>query len=289
MSKKNKSKRDFEKELEELRKKFNEVQFKGTLLDALLKHIPDKIYFKDKESRFLEVSKAKLDEVGLSRDKLVGKSDFDFFPEEDAKQMFEDEKRIMKKGEPVIDKEEEIELPDGKTIWVSATKVPFYDKKGNIAGTLGISRDITKRKLLELERVEKLKAQKAELIELSTPVIDVWEGVLTVPILGSLDSERASRISETLLTQIVEERAEFAIIDISGISAVDSAVADRLIRTAKAVRLVGAEAILTGVGVEIAQTIADLGIEMGSLKTMATLKDGLQYVISRRKENSSEK
>ncbi len=287
MGKKDKSKKDLEKELEKLRKKFDEVQFKGTLLDALLKHIPDKIYFKDKKSRFLEVSKAKLDELDLSRNELVGKSDFDFFPEEDAKQMFEDEKRIMEKGELVIDKEEEIELPEGKTIWVSATKVPFYDKKGKIAGTLGISRDITKRKLLELERVEKLKAQKEELIELSTPVIDVWQGVLTVPVLGSLDSERASRISEALLKQIVIEKAEFAIIDISGISAVDSAVADRIIRTAKAVRLVGAEAILTGVGEEVAQTIADLGIDMEGLKTMATLKGGLEYVINLRKEDSS--
>ncbi|MEJ2306772.1 MAG: STAS domain-containing protein, partial [candidate division WOR-3 bacterium] len=138
------------------------------------------------------------------------------------------------------------------------------------------------KKLWEMEREKKIEAQREELIELSTPVIDVWDGVLTVPILGSLDSERASRVSEALLTEIVEKRAAVAIIDISGISAVDSAVADRLIRTAKAVRLVGAEAILTGVGVEIAQTIADLGIDMEGLKTMSTLKDGLRYVISRK-------
>jgi len=102
--------------------------------------------------------------------------------------------------------------------------------------------------------------------------------------LGVLDSERASRIAEALLAQIVEKRAVTAIMDISGISAVDSAVADLLIRTAKAVRLVGAEAILTGVGVEVAQTIADLGIDMEGLKTMATLRDGLKYAINRKKK-----
>ncbi len=289
MSEKNKNKKDLEKELQALRKKFEEAQFKGTLLDALLRHIPDRIYFKDKESRFLDVSASKAEGTGLSREEFRGKTDFDFFPEKEAKVMREDEMKIMKSGTPVVDKVQKIELPDGKAKWLSATKVPFYDSKGKVIGTLGISRDVTRLKTLELEKEKKIKAQKEELVILSTPVIDIWEGVLTVPVLGVLDSERASRISEALLTQIVEQRATAAIIDISGISAVDSAVADLLIRTAKAVRLVGAEAVLTGVGVEIAQTIADLGIDMEGLKTLATLKDGLKYVINRRKENFSDK
>jgi rsbT co-antagonist protein RsbR len=176
-----------------------------------------------------------------------------------------------------LNKVEKETHPDGRVTWVSTTKIPRYDEKGKIIGILGVSRDITKEK----EREKRIEAQREELVVLSTPVIDVWEGVLTVPILGVLDSERASRLSEALLTQIVEKRAAAAIIDISGISAVDSAVADMLIRTAKAVSLVGAEAILTGVGVEIAQTIADLGIDMKYLKTVGTLRDGLKYVIGK--------
>jgi rsbT co-antagonist protein RsbR len=285
LSEKNKTKKDLEKELKILRKKFEEVRFKGTLLDALLEHIPDRIYFKDRESRFLDVSASKAKGTGLSRKEFLGKGDSDFFSEEEAKVMREDEMRIMESGKPVVDKVHKLELPDGKEKWLSATKVPFYDKKGNVMGTLGISRDVTRLKTLELEKEKKIEAQREELVVLSTPVIDIWEGVLTVPVLGVLDSERASRISEALLTEIVEKRANAAIIDISGISAVDSAVADLLIRTAKAVKLVGAEPVLTGVGVEIAQTIADLGIDMAGLKTMATLKDGLKYVINHRKEN----
>ncbi|MBN1694418.1 PAS domain S-box protein [candidate division WOR-3 bacterium] len=259
-----------------------ELIFERGLLNSLLNTIPDHIYFKDEKSRFIKVSKSLADWFNVkSVDGLMGKTDFDFFTEEHARPAFEDEQKIMKTGNAIEGKVEKETHPDGRVTWVSTTKVPRYDKKGNVIGITGISRDITEKKLWEEEREKKLEAQREELIELSTPVIDVWEGVLTVPILGSLDSERASRISESLLTQIVEERADVAIIDISGISAVDSAVADRLIRTAKAVRLVGAMAILTGVGVEIAQTIADLGIDMGGLKTMATLKDGLRYVISR--------
>jgi len=276
--------KDLEKDIEECRKKLEEITIKVNLFDALLEHVPDRIYFKDKESRFLAVSRSKTEGTGLSREDFVGKNDFDFYSEEKAKVMRGDEQKIMASGKPVIDKVQKIESPDGKEKWFSATKVPFYDDGGNVMGTLGISRDITRLKILELEKGEKIEAQREELVVLSAPVIDIWEGIITVPVLGVLDSERASRISEALLTQIVEKRATAAIIDISGISSVDSAVADLLIRTAKAVKLVGAEAILTGVGVEIAQTVADLGIDMEGLKTMSTLRDGLKYVINRRKK-----
>jgi len=275
--------KDLKKDIEECRKKLEEITIKVNLFDALLEYFPDRIYFKDKESRFLDVSKSKAEGTGFSRKEFKGNTDFDFFSEEEAKKMRKDEERIMETGKPVIDKVQKIESPDGKEKWFSATKVPFYDDGGNVMGTLGISRDITRLKILELEKGEKIEAQREELVVLSAPVIDIWEGILTVPIMGVLDSERASRISEALLTQIVEKNAVSAIIDISGISSVDSAVADLLIRTAKAVKLVGAEAILTGVGVEIAQTIADLGIDMEGLKTMSTLRDGLKYVIDSRK------
>jgi rsbT co-antagonist protein RsbR len=284
LRKKEKDRKDIEKELKACRKEVEKFKFKGTLLDALLEHIPDRIYFKDKKSRFLDVSKSKAEGTGLSRKGFKGKTDFDFYSKEEADVMRKDEQKIMETGKTVIDRVHKLEMPDGEDKWLSATKVPFYDKKGNVMGTLGITRDITRLKTLELEKVKKIESQKEELEVLSTPVIDIWEGILTVPVLGVLDSERASKIAETLLTRIVEERASTAIIDISGISAVDSAVADLLIRTAKAVRLVGAEAILTGVGVEVAQTVADLGIEMEGLKTMATLRDGLKYAINEKKK-----
>jgi rsbT co-antagonist protein RsbR len=280
MPKKKSSKENLEKKIKALEKENKELKLDRNLLNSLLKHMPENVYFKDIKSRFIRVSKAFTNYLGFDSDKeMLGKTDFDIFDEEHARPAFEDEKKIMETGEPLQKEEKEV-YPDGSEKWVETTKVPRYDEKGNIVGTFGISRDITEKKLWEEQREEKLEAQREELIELSTPVIDVWDGVLTVPILGSLDSERASRVSEALLTEIVEKRAGVAIIDISGISAVDSAVADRLIRTAKAVRLVGAEAILTGVGVEIAQTIADLGIDMEGLKTMSTLKDGLRYIIS---------
>lgn len=277
MSKSEKTKKDlgvYPEEIEEIRTKLN-------LFDALLEHVPEQVYFKDEESRFVMASKSVVEQFGVSHiGELIGKTDFDYFTDEHAKPAFEDEQGIIKTGKPILGKVEKETHPDGRVTWVSTTKIPRYDKKGNIIGILGISRDITERK----EKEEKIKAQREELAELSTPVIDVWDGVLAVPVLGSLDSERASRISEALLTEIVEKNAKAAIVDISGISTVDSAVADMLIRTAKAVKLVGAEAILTGVSVEIAQTIADLGIDLEELKTVSTLKEGLKYILKKEKK-----
>jgi rsbT co-antagonist protein RsbR len=286
---KNRTKKKSPKKAKEPRKgksrKFGKKSIpEGYLFEVLLENVPYNIYFKDKKSSFVAVSKSQADWSDVeSVDDLLGKTDFDFYKADEAKIPYEEEKRIMETGEPMINKEEKYTTPDGGEGWVTTTKFPLYDEKGEAIGTFGISSDITRRKLLELEKEKKMEAQREEIIELSTPVIDVWKGVLTVPIMGVIDSERASRISEALLTQIVEKNANSAIIDISGITAVDSAVADLLIRTAKAVKLVGAEAILTGVGVEIAQTIADLGIDMKGLKTMSTLGDGLRYVINSRR------
>jgi len=283
---KNRTKKDSQKKAKKPHKiearKFGEKSIpEGRLFEVLLENVPYNIYFKDKESRFVAVSKSQVDWSNVeSVDNLLGKTDFDFYEEDEAKILYEEERRIMETGEPMVNKEEKYTTPDGGEGWVTTTKFPLYDEKGEVIGIFGISNDITGRRLLELEKERKIEAQREELIELSTPVIDVWEGILTVPIMGVLDSERASRISEALLTKIVEKNANAAIIDISGISSVDSAVADLLIRTAKAVKLVGAEAILTGVGVEIAQTIADLGIDMKRLKTMPTLREGLKYVIN---------
>ncbi len=124
---------------------------KETLLKELMKRIPDSIYFKNRECQFILVSKAKADEVGMTPEQLVGKTDFDFFPKEQAQKMYDDEKRIMETGEPILFQEEKITTPSGEVKWVSASKMPMRDENGNVIGTLGISRYITKQKKAEME------------------------------------------------------------------------------------------------------------------------------------------
>ncbi|KXA95384.1 hypothetical protein AKJ65_01870 [candidate division MSBL1 archaeon SCGC-AAA259E19] len=122
------------------------LDFESSLLNDLLENVPASIYFKDAECRFVEVSDFKAEELGMDRAEVVGKTDFDFYSEDRAQEMFEDDKRVMEEEEPVVNKEEKIVTPDGEEWWASVIKVPRYDEDGNVIGTLGISMDITERK-----------------------------------------------------------------------------------------------------------------------------------------------
>lgn len=117
--------------------------------------------------------------------------------------------------------------------------------------------------------------QQHELLELSTPVIKLWDGVLAVPVIGTLDSSRAQMVMETLLERLVETGSELAIIDITGVPTVDTLVAQHLMKTVTAIRLMGAESIISGIRPQIAQTIVHLGIDLQGIITKSTLADAL--------------
>ncbi|MBC7447054.1 MAG: STAS domain-containing protein [Hymenobacteraceae bacterium] len=125
-------------------------------------------------------------------------------------------------------------------------------------------------------REEMIQRQTDEINEISTPVIRVWDGVVALPIIGTLDSTRTQIVLENLLQQIVSTGSTIAILDISGVPMVDSRVAQHLIKTVSATRLMGAECIISGIRAEIAQTIVHLGIDLSSVQTKATLAGALK-------------
>ena len=129
-------------------------------------------------------------------------------------------------------------------------------------------------------REEVILRQTDEINEISTPVIRVWDGILALPIIGTLDSARTQIVMENLLQEIVNTGSNIAILDISGVPAVDSLVAQHLIKTVSATRLMGAECIISGIRAEIAQTIVHLGIDLSNIKTKATLASALQLAFS---------
>ncbi|MFE1441443.1 STAS domain-containing protein [Streptomyces sp. NPDC058739] len=121
--------------------------------------------------------------------------------------------------------------------------------------------------------------QRLQLLEVATPVIRLWDGIVAVPLIGTLDSARSQVVMETLLNAVVDEQAHFAILDITGVPTVDSLVAQHLMKTVAAARLMGAECIVSGIRPAIAQTIVHLGIDLSSVLTRASLADALSYAL----------
>lgn len=128
-------------------------------------------------------------------------------------------------------------------------------------------------------REEVIRQQRADMLELSTPVIKVWEKILTLPIIGTLDSRRAQTMMEALLQRIVETGSTIAILDITGVRTIDTLVANHLIKTVAAARLMGARCILTGVSPAIAQTMIQLGIDISQVTTRPQMADGIRLAL----------
>ncbi|MGK9067369.1 STAS domain-containing protein [Stutzerimonas chloritidismutans] len=126
-----------------------------------------------------------------------------------------------------------------------------------------------------------IQRQQEELLELSTPVVKLWDGVLALPMIGTLDSQRTQVVMESLLQRIVDTGSEIAIIDITGVPTVDTLVAQHLLRTVTAIRLMGADCIISGVRPQIAQTIVHLGLDLQGVVTKASLADALALALRR--------
>jgi rsbT co-antagonist protein RsbR len=128
-----------------------------------------------------------------------------------------------------------------------------------------------------------ISRQQEELLELSTPVVRLWDGIVAMPLIGTLDSGRTQVVMETLLGKIVDDDAGIAILDITGVSTVDTLVAQHLLKTVAAARLMGADCIISGIRPQIAQTIVQLGLDLSTVTTKATLADAFAFALERRR------
>jgi rsbT co-antagonist protein RsbR len=130
-------------------------------------------------------------------------------------------------------------------------------------------------------REEVIQRQQQEMMELSTPVVKLWQGILALPLIGTLDSQRTQVVMESLLQRIVDTGSTVAILDITGVPTVDTLVAQHLIKTVTAARLMGADCIISGIRPQIAQTIVHLGVDLGGISTKATLADAFSLALQR--------
>jgi len=152
-----------------------------------------------------------------------------------------------------------------KTCYFDIGTTIIEEFKG-VKAIVEILRDVTERKM-----------QERTILELSTPIIKIWDDILAVPLIGILDSKRAKLVTETLLNAIVETGSKIAIIDITGVGIIDTEVANHIIKTLNAVKLLGAKSIVTGIRPEVAETLVDLGISLGEIVTSSRLSEGLNH------------
>lgn len=175
-------------------------------------------------------------------------------------------------------------LRDGQTRWIQAASRPHRQADGSILWD-GIILDITHRKEADaalahsFRQEETIRLQREMLAQLSTPLIPLTGQIMVMPLIGSMDQNRADRILETLLHGVETNRATTAIIDITGIPTVDAHTAAMIAKAAKAVKLLGAEAILTGIRAEVAQALVGMGIDLLGIKTLSTLQAAISYVL----------
>ncbi len=167
----------------------------------------------------------------------------------------------------------ELSVEDGISMDLRVS-VSTIEEKGQPAAQLVSFNDITEIK----EKSRTVQRQAEQLLEASTPIIEVWEGVLAAPLIGQLDTERTQRFMERLLEEIVDTESEIALIDITGVPDVDTRTAQHLIETVESVKLLGAQVVLTGVSPSIAQSVVHLGIDLSEITTRTSLAEGLEHV-----------
>ncbi|KCZ72010.1 PAS domain S-box [Candidatus Methanoperedens nitroreducens] len=209
---------------------------------------------------------------GYSADEVIGKHISILVPPDHPDEIPQLLERIGK-GERIEHYETTRVRKDGKRIDISLTISPIKDKTGRIIGASTIARDITERRRMEEELRQR---QEKTIRELSTPVLQVREQMLILPIIGMIDSFRARQLTDHLLRSIHYNRAKVVVMDITGVPTIDSNVANYLVQTIDSSQLMGAMVVVTGVSPEIAQTLVTLGVDLSKMDTAGDLQGGIE-------------
>jgi rsbT co-antagonist protein RsbR len=211
--------------------------------------------------------------TGYCAEEIVGKNLSVFYTREDATKGNPDRELETATREGRSEDESWRSRKDGTKFWANVVITALRDIEGKLKGFGKITRDLTQRK----EGEERIKRQAQEILEMATvPVVQVWDGIILVPLIGMLDSARTQQLMERLLRRLTETNSLVALIDITGVPAIDTQTAQHLIETIKAVRYIGSEVVLTGVRPAIAQTLVHLGTDLSGATTRSSLAGGLR-------------
>jgi|GEM_PF-375519 len=278
---------DVETMLQEQAQTILHLRAQNQLLQAVINAMPYAMYWKDTDLVYHGCNQRFATDLGLATpDAIIGKTDAELSwqPEEVAAFQAID-KQILETKTQIYDDQETVIHPDHTQEWFETYKLPLFDSRGAVIGVVSTYNNITGRKQAE----STVLAQAALLQELSTPVIPLSDQVLVLPLIGSIDSRRAQQVLTAILDYLTNSHAEVVFLDITGVPIVDTQVALALIQTGRAVQLLGARLVLTGIRPEVAQALVGLGVDLGTMITYSTLQRGLAEVANIRPETAGQR
>jgi rsbT co-antagonist protein RsbR len=249
--------------------------------EALAEYAPDGVSISDLNGTFFYANPAFQQMTGFGSE-VIGRTIFDIYVET-PEQLGAAAQQVVQTG--FWKGQLTYRRPDGSTFPGAVSVFLMRNQSGEPTGFGAVARDITVELRAESERIalqtQVIEAQQAALRELSTPLIPLADGVVAMPLIGSIDSSRAQLVIETLLQGVAEQKAHTTIIDITGVPVVDTQVASALLRAAQAVKLLGAKVVLTGIRPEVAQTLVGLGLDLSGITTRGTLQSGVAEALKR--------
>lgn len=254
------------------------------LLATIFDHMPVAVILQDAvEDRFVLWNDAAERLYGPSAANVLGKTAHEVMPKDLADALVARDRAVIASRQPDFVPETQYDSPHRGPITVSTTRVPIFGGDGEPSHLLVICDDLTERKQAADERAalqaQIIEAQQHALRELSTPLLPISSNVVLMPIVGAIDSRRAQQVMEALLEGVPAFNAEIAIVDITGVQVVDTQVANAFIQAARAVQLLGAQVVLTGIRPEVAQTLVQLGVDLQGMLTRGSLQSGIAYAL----------
>jgi rsbT co-antagonist protein RsbR len=220
-----------------------------------------------------------------AEEEIIGESIVNLYPPEERERLMTDViQPLQEQGE--LETEMLVQSKTGKRFPVLLSLSLLHNDSGSPIGMIGFSTDISEQKKMEAERAAMqqrvIDTQRDTLRELSTPLIPITDDMLIMPLIGTIDSQRAQQVMEALLEGVSAHQADLVILDITGVSVVDTQVAQAFIRAAQAVKLLGAQVMLTGIQPQIAQTLVHLGVDLSGIQTQASLQAGIAVAMAAR-------
>lgn len=259
------------------------------LFQAAIDGLAEPFFVKDLQHRWTICNQAFCTLLGKPRAEVIGHTETDFFPPDQVTVFWHYDDQVIDANAPLAS-EEQITYADGITRTVIMRKYPLHDDQGHVIGMCGFIVDISaikqrEQQLAELEgnlaeKAATVESQRLLLEQVAVPVIQVWERVLLLPLIGVIDSHRAARLLESMLDAIARYRAEVLLLDITGVPLVDTAIAGHIVRGIQAAQLLGCRSIVVGISPHIAQTLVQLGIDFSMITTRATLQQGLEFALT---------